>query len=469
MSKITLNDVGNLIDATTAATTINDNSAAIVAAMDNTLSRDGTTPNQMESNLDMNSNQIINLPVPALPSSPLRLQDLEDFNDNGTISNLPAGGTDGQVLTKTSDLDYQWGWEDAQVNTTVPVSKGGTGATTASGARTNLGLVIGTDVQAHDADLDTWATKTPPVGTVVGTSDAQTLSNKTLTSPQVNSPTFNNLALGTPVSGTLTNCTGLPISTGVSGLASGVATYLNSPTAANMRIAMLGQTTGLGSLVFGASPNIITANLNTPTAITLTNGTGLPISTGVSGLGTGVATFLATPSSANLRAAITDETGIGLAVFHNTPTLSTPNIVGTSTNDNAAAGSVGEFITSTLAGGSATALTTNTAKNITSISLTAGDWEVSGVGHCFPANTTSLTKWNVSLSTTTNTVNSTPGFIVGNYMNATVFNGSDAIAQGIPSVRFSLSATTTIYLVIQATFTVSTCSAFGYIQARRVR
>jgi hypothetical protein len=63
---------------------------------------------------------------------------------------------------------------------TLPASRGGTGATTASGARTNLGLVIGTNVQAWDADLDTWATKTPPSGTVVGDSDSQDLSSKTI-------------------------------------------------------------------------------------------------------------------------------------------------------------------------------------------------------------------------------------------------------------------------------------------------
>ena len=53
------------------------------------------------------------------------------------------------------------------------------------------------------------------------------------------------------------------------------------------------------------------AALGTPASATLTNATGLPVSTGISGLGTGVATFLGTPSSANLASMVTDEIGTG--------------------------------------------------------------------------------------------------------------------------------------------------------------
>lgn len=63
----------------------------------------------------------------------------------------------------------------------LPIASGGTAGVTAAAARTNLGLVIGTNVQAWNALLDAWALKTAPSGTVVGNTDSQTLTNKTFT------------------------------------------------------------------------------------------------------------------------------------------------------------------------------------------------------------------------------------------------------------------------------------------------
>ena len=99
---------------------------------------------------------------------------------------------------------------------------------------------------------------------------------------------------------------------------------------------------GTGNVAMTTSPAFMTPNLGTPSAATLTNATGLPISTGVSGLATGVATFLGTASSANLAAALTDETGTGNSVFSASPTL-TGTVTGASSNWS---GNVGVGLTS---------------------------------------------------------------------------------------------------------------------------
>ena len=126
----------------------------------------------------------------------------------------------------------------------------------------------------------------------------------------------------------------------VSGLGTGVATFLATPSSANLATAVTDET-GSGSLVFATSPTLVTPNLGTPSAATLTNATGLPVSTGISGLGTGVATFLATPSSANLAAAVTGETGSGALVFATSPALVTPSLSGATVSTSAAVSAAG--------------------------------------------------------------------------------------------------------------------------------
>jgi hypothetical protein len=143
---------------------------------------------------------------------------------------------------------------------------------------------------------------------------------------------------------------------------------------------------------------------------------------------------------------------------------------GTDTNDNAAAGIVGEYISSEILVGAAVGLTTATSANVTSISLTPGDWDVWGNVWFSPAATTNITIHQGALSTTSATLPTAPGagaffksiLVAGQVPNA-IFGAT------VGSTRVSIASTTSVYLVAQATFSVSTLSAYGFIAGRRRR
>lgn len=144
--KITLATVSELQAFPSAAAAINSNSAIITAAMDNTLSRDGTSPNTMSASLDMNSSRIVNLPEPITSQEPLRLQDLEDFvGGTLTVNSIPSGGTAGQALKKNTSSNYDVSWTSDRY----------------PGGSTNQMLKKNS---ATDYDAS-WVTVVPPAGT----------------------------------------------------------------------------------------------------------------------------------------------------------------------------------------------------------------------------------------------------------------------------------------------------------------
>lgn len=184
-------------------------------------------------------------------------------NDFFTASGNPATSSQGSSATMRAEFEsIEDGFDKLPVlsgngNKIVAVNSGGT----ALESITTTGT--GSAVRATSPTLVTPALGVATATSINGTSIPSTATLLT-----------NGGALGTPSSGTLTNCTGLAVATGISGLGTNVATAL----AVNV----------------GSSGALITNGgaLGTPSSGTLTNATGLPISTGVSGLGTGVTTAL---------------------------------------------------------------------------------------------------------------------------------------------------------------------------------
>ena len=135
--------------------------------------------------------------------------------------------------------------------------------------------------------------------------------------------------------------------------------------------------------------------------------------------------------------------------------------MGTTTNDNAAAGIVGQSISSTVLSASGVSMSTGTPVNCTSISLTAGDWDVYGNASFLTTTATQVSCW-ASLTSAT-----LPDLSL--YVQLSTATALASPGLSIPYLRVSIAGTTTVYLSGSATFASSTCTISGSIFARRIR
>lgn len=144
--------------------------------------------------------------------------------------------------------------------------------------------------------------------------------------------------------------------------------------------------------------------------------------------------------------------------------LAGTGIVGCDGSADATTGNIGETITAS-AGSGSVALVTGTDKTITSISLTAGDWDLFGGVGFSAAGSTTISSLGAGISSTNNALPSDPDYVL---FNLTFTTGS-ANVLAVPTIRVRVSSTTTYYLIAKASFAVSTMNGGGKISARRVR
>ena len=155
------------------------------------------------------------------------------------------------------------------------------------------------------------------------------------------------------------------------------------------------------------------------------------------------------------------------------PAVNAGQMPASATNDDANQWCMVEYVSSTVSSGSAVSLSNGTSANVTSISLTAGDWDICGVvDYALTGLTATIFKSAISL--TSNTLSTQTGGsglgtdpLVTVPLLTTILSGT--YSQNITPVRLSIASTTTIYLVANCTFSLGSVAAYGTIRARRMR
>ena len=257
-----------------------------------------------------------------------------------------------------------------------------------------------------------------------------------------------------------------PIAGSISGTAAGLAStlgYAGGGTNATSQTAAINNMhptpTRAGDILYwnGTAWTTLAGN-NSGTQFLQENASGVPSWVTVSGTGT-----------------VTSVTCFGTAITTSGTCVTGGQMPGEPSNGSASAGNVGEFVNASVLSGAPVSLTTGIAANVTSISLTAGDWDVNGTVNTSPGASTTTSYAGGAITTVSATWPGLGGTGTGAAGASAWSSGVNTVAGNpapsavVPTTRISLSATTTIYLVAISNFAASTNGAYGFIRARRVR
>lgn len=382
------------------------------------------------------------------------------YNNAGAFGGITGATTDGTVVTLTSPII-------TAASAGISITIGGTQpTTTGSGTGTNAGSSLTLTGAAGGNTSDTTANTRGGIGsgiTFTGGAGGQQTGASSGTARGGAGGTFNFISgaggAATAVTGTVPGGAGGALNyTGGAGGTSATSTggqgggqsFLGGAGGISTAAAVSGAGGAL-SFIAGAG------GANSNAAGTAGNGAALNLDAGAKGANTGGA---AAGANGNITIGNTNATAVTIG------SLTGPvSIFGDRSAGNAAAGQVGEIISSLVAVGSPVALTTATAANVTTLSLTAGDWDVEG---------------NINLSATTATITASQGGI--SIVSATVPTDGSEVYSGVvttalseinsivlPRHRVVVSSTTTTYMVVKLTFSAGSVGAFGSFTARRVR
>jgi len=381
------------------------------------------------------------------------------IDDGIVLEDAPGAIVTGNVI---SNWDTDGGGADAAIelrggpNTAI----GSTGCVIGG----NSGVVGGTTLYYNESTASQTGNNIVfgnnfPTGTVVLDTTSATVSAFTIETPSTlkKAVTFNSTTATTvpylDASKVLTSSAVTPTELGyVSGVSSAIQTQINAkaPTASPTF-------TGTITTPLTASRAVIT-NASSQLAVASTTSTELGYVNGVTS---------AIQTQIDLKAPLASPTFTGTVTAATLDAATLLKGKGTATNDNAAAGYIGQYEEGTQTA-STNFPTSGNLGDLASISLTAGDWDVSAVMYA-TLNGATFTEYRIGISTTSG--NDSTGLTLGtNYLSALAPTGAADTGQTMPNVRLSLSGSATAYLKYQGFYSAGgPPQARGRISARRVR